>query len=885
MERDPASAYTFSVEGGALWLTSADKSGSASRISVTGRRLAGATITHCHQSTDAGGSVQLSFVLHAEGQHQIFHHMVHRPGQLHQSPSLPLHTARHVLTTSSSIDKITHTGDGLFASTASGEAFYVQTSGARRQPVMLVAAPVATPTAALGSSGPFEDIFAAKNGIATFLDNMADQLPNIAGAVEKKVTKTILDDFGQTIKSVQTTLDSLFEKPLTYFISQNHSGTSATALMAGMAGKGSGTGGSASSGSDTVAPPSRQDLHALLVRKMDIGRYFNVFGPAAMAAAVAPAPPSSGTTAGSDPWNELGQLFQPFSTFLNAKSLVKLIQMASDDLIRVLAGNQPFSSVVDDFFSLFKVDDMMAQFNMILSGGQVSKLVADLGIKGYLDTPITNDFFSALYDHFFPDQTFTARDLIALSMAIVAFSVAEIQGKESGFRDTFNTPANVAVLTGFPASLVTLIGGRAASEPSHVAMRAMAAAPGSIRDTILVVVGCIVAVLLTLVIGFFGVLSYGTGLIASAVVGGIAGGIGQTLGGLFIEQDLKDSGANMLAGFVGGFTGAYVATLLGNKAFGSWAQNGATPTARVNKLKLIMAGSVITLGGGGGGVVASVIKTKVATGTIKYDDPISLAAGITAGLGGGAMGCGLHFMGGLSGSSCLPIVLTRQEAAASRIRAILPAAGPLPPMSNATAVPMPNPAFPAGLLANPNYSLGVYATLFNDPAAVPNRGLSFALVKREEFEEMNRSYNNVREKLFWLRAGAGGGAPLAADQVDMIIGVHGIGRYVFPCLVYQTVGGANVNYCRPFYKDDFAAFVAADADVMDFLRTIAGRRPRIKLAVCFSALPIGCCSLGQELATVLEADVYASRPPIIPYLDNARNPRVPGMGGWIKYTP
>jgi hypothetical protein len=332
--------------------------------------------------------------------------------------------------------------------------------------------------------------------------------------------------------------------------------------------------------------------------------------------------------------------------------------------------------------------------------------------------------------------------------------------------------------------------------------------------------------------------------------------------------------------------------VVGNRLFANWAQAGATPTARIQKLKLIMIGFTITLGGGGGAIVSSLVKNHAKSGTLVFNDPLALTTGAIGGAGGGAMGCGLHFMGGISGSMCLPVALSEEEVHGIALSAIVT---PPPMMNNATPLPLPNPAFPPLFAAPTNIAIGLYQTEFFDDTVSPPHARSIAFVKMEEFVDMDgappppprgpETYFGRREKLFWLEAGPGGGPPVADLQADLVIGVHGIGRYMFPCITHRNPGGGLwVNFTRPIYKDDFADYLAELSWVMDFLDD-RPRTPVIKLAVCFSALPLGCCSLAQELATRLNAIVYGGRPPVFPWLDGNSRPRVPGWGGWIRYDP
>ena len=398
-----------------------------------------------------------------------------------------------------------------------------------------------------------------------------------------------------------------------------------------------------------------------------------------------------------------------------------------------------------------------------------------------------------------------------------------------------------------------------------------------------VAVACTFSALMTALLGTVGVLSFGTGLIASPLTAGVAGGAFQCLGGIIQNGDTRDAQWDLLGGFAGGFTGAFLSTLVGNNLFGIWAQKGATPSARIGKLWLIMAGFTLTLGGGGGAVISALLKNYAKSGKLVFNDPLALTTGATGGVGGGAMGCGLHFVGGLSGSGCLPVALSLADANTIQLSAITP---PPPVMNNATPLPAPNVAFPPGLGANPNMAMGIYRTAFNQPGVLPASGRSIAFVKRSEFVQMDGppGYAGQRQKLFWLEDVAGG-PPAPPRQADLVIGLHGIGRYVFPCITHAGAGGgAAVDFTRPMYKDDFANFLGADPWISGFLAGL-GRRGIIKLAVCFSALPLGCCSLSQQLATRLNATVYGGRPPVFPWLGANNNPSVPGFGGWIRYNP
>src|SRR5581483_7402514 len=108
--------------------------------------------------------------------------------------------------------------------------------------------------------------------------------------------------------------------------------------------------------------------------------------------------------------------------------------------------------------------------------------------------------------------------------------------------------------------------------------------------------------------------------LASPITGGVAAGVGQCLGGMLQNLDTRDAKWDLLGGFVGGFTGALLSTLIGNKLFGIWAQKGDTPSARIQKLKLIMIGFSLTLGGGGGAVISSLVKNYAKSQKLVFDD-------------------------------------------------------------------------------------------------------------------------------------------------------------------------------------------------------------------------------------------------------------------------
>ena len=588
----------------------------------------------------------------------------------------------------------------------------------------------------------------------------------------------------------------------------------------------------------------------------------------------------------------LGKLFAPLTGMLNGPNKDALLAMGAEDLIEAISGTKSISDVLNDFFGIFKIDDTMNAFNSILSGGQCSTLLGQVPLSDYLSKPVDNAFFTALYKHYYPDKPFTTLDLVALMSALFGYVAFAAQGKSDTFHNVFSDQQSLNELTGAPAKLVQAISGTSApleammsatrgAEAERFSLAAVGDAPPDWR----IGVASAFSGLMTLVFGAFGAVSFGTGLIASPMVAGVAGGAFQCLGGIIQNGDTRDAKWDLLGGFAGSFTGAFLSTVIGNRLFASWAQNGTTPTARLQKLKLIMIGFTLTLGGGGA-IVSSLLKNYMKSKTLVFNDPLALTTGAIGGLGGGAMGCGLHFMGGISGSKCLPVTLDRVTANGLQMSAITPA---LPVLNNGAALPGQNvPAFPPAL---PNAALGVFRTELNQPGVTPNSGRSLAYVTVQEFIDMDgppgpTKYINQRHKLFWLEAGPLGAAPAATRIADLVIGVHGVGRHVFPALTHRDpAGGPQVDFTRPMYKDEFVEFVAADGWVAAWLANINGRLPIIKLAVCFSAFPIGCCSVSQALATRLNATVYGGRPVVYPWLDNGANPRVPGLGGWIRYDP
>lgn len=863
------SDYLFDTRDGLLWLNAKAAARPAARISL---EPGNPKVISCTQSPGpVSGTVHLCLVVVDGDFHKVLHARVQDHQQLFATQRLHLRSFRTLFRSSAIISRITHAGDGVLVSTADQALHYVQLGTPGARPLQLTAS-----AAAANGDDPLSEVIAAKNAIATFLDNLCDQLPNIAAAVEKAATTAVFDALGAGIKAQQQNLEKVFDTPLATAIAQHNQGSSVEAAV-----------GLTTPASDAGAAGSDPAVRRLLLRQLDVQRYFDVFSPLPLEAMAMPVLEVRNSGDGSDPFDALGKLFASFAELLNAKQLVSLTSMGATDLLQAISGTKPFSSVIGDFFQLFKIDDAMSALHGVLGSGQFSSLIGQLGLKAYLQQPVQNAFFIALYAHYFPGKTFTVGDLIAFMGALLGFIAFEIQGSSAEFQAVFSDPQSLAQFTGAPATLVALINGTPAPSSADFALMSLAAdaatEPGTADAPPAWRVGVASALsgVTTLIIGTFGVFNFGTGLIASPMVGGVAAGISQGLFGILQNLNTDDVKWDLLSGFAGGFSGAFISTLLGNKLFAGWAQNGATPSARIPKLQLIMLGSVLTLGAGGGAVVSALVKNYAKTGKLDFNDPLALTSGAIGGLGGGAMGCGLHFMGGLSGGSCLPVQLPLADANANAMNglaAALPAV-----MGNAAQLPAPNPAVPVAL---PGWSMAVYATRFNEPGAVPADGLSLALVKWAEFQLMDNGYAGMRERLFWLEhVAAPPYTPPANRRADLVIGVHGIGRFVFPALTHYDTGGVRVNLSRPMSKADFAQFLTGQVYLTNYLNGIRnqGRTPIVKLLICFSALPLGCCSLGQELATQLNATVYAGRPPVYPWLDAANFPRVPGWGGWIRY--
>ncbi|MCF2133796.1 MULTISPECIES: hypothetical protein [Burkholderiaceae] len=873
---DETSKYVFNAQEGHLWMQPVNAALPAIQISLVPENP---NVVACTQAPGpTSEAISLCLVVADGGRQKVLHALVRNVQQLVVTKSLRLKAFQNLISSTIPISKVTHTGDGVLVSTADNSLHYAQLNTPRVQPVQLAAA---TSMTAPGNSNPLSEVIAAKDAIVTFLNNLCDQLPNMAAALEKAASQEVLNALGTEIKAQQQNLSKIFDKPLTSFISQHNQG-----VQRATADKTINTG--SANGATTGSTNAR--ARRLLLQKLDVQRYLNPFSAPSAGAALAPSVVAQVSGDNPDPLEALGKLFEPFNTLLNASNLASLLNMGVTDLLNAVSGSQPFSSVIEDFFNLFKIDEAMNSLHGVFSSGQLSSLIGQLTLKSYLQQPVQNAFFNALYAHYFPGKTFTIADLIAFLGALLGFVAFEVQGKESEFQAVFTDKQSLNEFTNAPATLVALINGTPPTSPivpqpvaAITMMASEAPVPAALSPSTPPAwragVASALSSVVTLLIGVVGVLSFGTGLIASPTVGGVAASISQGLFGMVQNLNTSDVKWDLLSGFAGGFSGAFISTLIGNKLFAGWAQHGATPSARVQKLRLIMMGFVLTLGGGGGGVVSALVKNYAKTGKLNFDDPLALTTGVIGGIGGGAMGCGLQFMGGLSGSMCLPVPLSLAEAQRTALNAL---AGAQPAqMDNASLLPHPNGAFPVNL---PNWSTGIYATQFNDPMAVPSSGLSVAAVTWGEFNGMDNSYLGHRERLFWLED-LSGGPPASARRADLVIGIHGIGRFVFPNLTHMNLLGNVVNFSRPMYKTDFAQFLAGQAYLTNYLNTIrTARTPIVKLMICFSALPLGCCSLGQELATSLNATVYAGRPPVYPWLDGNNMPRVPGLGGWIKYT-
>jgi hypothetical protein len=860
-----ASEYVFNLQDGLLWMRPVDAALPAIEISLV---PGNAKVIACTQAAEpTSGAVNLCLVVAESGREKVLHARVRNIQHFIVTKSLHLRTFTTLISSTTSIAKVTHTDDGVLVSTGDSALHYVQFNTPAAQSIQLAAA---ASVVASGAADPFSEMLAAKDAIATFLGNLCDQLPNMAAGLEKSASQEILNALGTEIKAQQQNMGKLFDKPLASFISQHNQTVRASAAV-NMFDSGS--------VKSPAASATGAELRRLLVQKLNVQSYLDPFSPPLAGATFTPTVVAQASGDNTDPLEALGKLFAPFSSLLNASNLASLLNMGVTDLLNAVSGSQPFSSVIDDFFNLFKIDEAMNALHGVFGSGQFSSLIGQLTLKSYLQQPVQNAFFNALYAHYFPGKTFLVVDLIAFLGALLGFLAFEVQGKESEFQAVFADPQSLNEFTNAPATLVALING----SPAPHAMTAMASAVelSSAAPAWRVGVASVLSGVVTFLIGLTGALSFGTGLIASPMVGGIAAGIAQGLFGMVQNLNTDDVKWDLLSGFAGGFSGAFVSTLLGNKLFGGWALRANPPTARIHKLKLIMWGSVLTLGAGGGAVVSALVKNYAKTGTLDFNDPLALTTGAVGGLGGGVMGCGLHLMGGLSGSSCLPVPLTLAQANAAQMNAL---AGAQPAqMDNAVAVPNPNGLYPVPL---PNWSMGIYATQFAQAGAVPARGLSIALVSQTDFANMDAGYFGHRERLFWLE-GTGGPAvvPAPGRIADIVIGIHGVGRFVITALTHLDTTGARVDFSRPMYKTDFARFLAGQPYLTNYLAAIRQTRtPVVKLLICFSALPLGCCSLGQELATSMGATVYAGRPPIYPWLDANGLPRVPSLGGWIRYT-
>ena len=855
--------YTFKAQGGHLWVQPADASVPAIQISLFPKH-GSSFVVHCSQAPGPAPEALKVYLIVWNGvRHDVLYALIRDAQQVVDTKSLRLSSFETIISSAIPISKVTHTDAGVFISATDNALHYAQTDTPRAKVFQLAAG---NSVGAAQGLSPLDDVIKAKDAIATFLSNLCDQLPKMAAAVETRVSQEILNALGAEIKAQQKNLGKIFDKPLTSFISEHNQKSHAAA--------------SANPVATTPSSLGPGATRRLLLEKLEVHRYLDPFAPPPPLYSAIPATVLAQAPTGTpDPMEALGKLFEPFNTLLNASIMTKLLNMGITDLLDAVSGTKPFSSVLDDFFNVFKIDDAMNAFHNVFSRGQFSKLVGQLPLKSYLEKPVQNAFFIALYKHYFPGKTFTTLDLIAFLGALIGYVAFEVLGKASEFQSVFADKQSLAEFTNAPATLVSLISGK--QPEAHGPMTVNAVLANAAPPVWRIAVASALSGTLTLFIGIMGVLSFGTGLMASPIVGGMAAGVSQGLFGMVQNLNTDDVKWDLLSGFAGGFSGAFLSTLIGNTLFGMWAQRGNPPSARIQKLKMIMIGFVLTLGGGGGAVVSALVKNYAKTGKLDFVDPLALTTGGIGGLGGGAMGCGLHMMGGLSGSKCLPVALSLTDANALAMAGITG----VPPiqLNNAAALPAANAAFPVAL---PNLSMGVYETEFLDAGATPSAGGSIALVTWDEFSRMDASYTGCRERLFWLESAALGVPPPANRRADLVVGIHGIGRYVFPVLTHRTAaGGTFVNFSRPMFETDFAQFLAARPFVTACLNPVrATRLPIVKLMICFSALPLGCCSLGQVVATTLNAIVYAGRPPVYPWLDNGF-PRVPGWGGWIQYTP
>lgn len=924
--------FLFFTETGNLYLKQANDI--AIRIDLPHLLGIEQKVTACTQLKDNNsGLILLSFSISDKGKNELYVSNALDINKVMDNKKLDINILRRVFVSNVPICKLSMDSKGIFISSNDGELHYCQITKAAAEAFTLIKSnnintvPRGLAANAVGSSGsePFDEIIAAKDVFATFISNMVTSVPQIVEAVEDKVIKEgkeLFNKLGNEIKTQQQNIEDAFNKPLSYFLQQHANNTPVNtnningSVMAFF------------SPSPTVSNTNNDDsnqMRRFLFKKLELTKGLDVFATSSMPPSISVrnfAQPTAVTTndqGSDDVVEQLGLLFEKFYTLLDPSKADGLINIDFNKLLDCISGDKPFSSIISDCFNAFKIDDAMNAFFDVLSKGTIHSMLDQMKLADSLKEPIDNGFFETLYKHYFPDKEFNMLELTAFAISILAYVILAAQGKTKEFSDLFANKDYVQHFVGIPENLVKALGGSVNN--NRLRLRAAASAPAGAPKWVQELCAGLFSTVLTLWVGVNGVFNFGTGFIASPLTGGFAASIGLCLGG-GVHRDFdftqwKEVVSDLVAGFVGGFAGAFVGGGITRMIAYFWAKNGQLPDARLRKLQMMGIGSSFVFGGGGGAITAVVIKNLIIKGKVDFSDFdwnwVVLTAGAVGGLGGGFMGSGSHFAPPITSGTCLPVPVSLAETQAPGFTqpvingaiAHLNAATPLPPLNFPAyaAPPGPNPAF-----------MGVYKTELDFGGGVTRR--SIALVKSREFTDMDNTYNlaggvDMRECLFWLYPGGplGGNVPVGMDgMADLVIGVHGVGRYVFPCISYMTGAGTTADFSRVMTADAFADFLANDGWVTGFLqnirgvaasiRPITGRSPIIKVSICFSALPPGCCSIGKILTKRLDAITYTGRPGVIPWLVN-NQPVVPASGTflekilltrtwnpkWIKYTP
>jgi hypothetical protein len=768
---------------------------------------------------------------------------------IYKQKSLNTKELLEVHQSNSTVTKLTSHTDGVFISSQDGSSHYCQI-----EPTINTI-PIALSENHI-SNQEFDNIIKAKNVFSKILVSLTDSIPNVFNDVEKEIIKkgkTLFEPLKDNIREQKEHLNKIFDKPLSEILKQfnNESSIEQNNIE------------------NLFNKPSDTNIRTTLLQKSQFDQILTQ-----TSAYTSSNISSTNTINKHSTKDNFSDLFEDFSSVINESALKKLLNMDMPTLLQYISGNKPFSKIVDDIFDTIDTDKAIDNLFDIFQTNKLSQMINSMNPKSFLEQKVSNNFFETLYKHYFPNEEFTYLELISFTASIAAYTIFEAQGKHEEFIDAISDDSSIEDII---------------NQIQHITQKAQDN-NGDINTQLLIdtnsieastALKAIVSMVSTFSIGTFCAVSYGTGLITSSTSAGVALAISIVLTNTLLNKNDDYIGVidaivanfinSFITAFITVFLGTLICTMLGILIYYIHLVKSRTPISRLTPMKL----SILALGLLGGLGISKYLTPKLKNLDNSSNEDYILTITLAI-VGGTFMGTGLHFLGFISGTTCLPLridqdkivgqnipedTITRHQIKSQNIEEIV----------NTNDQNLQNINY-----ANMNENI-TYIHIFKTTLALEDnpKRYSMSFVKQQDFVEMDNSYRGNRELLFSLGQAE---LPLA----NIVIGVHGIGGHVFPNLVYVH-NGNTIEYTRPMSTKEFTRFLTEDDWFQAAIRDITGM-PVIKLLVCFSALPkFSNSSLGKSLAKTFNANVYAGNFAVYPWLNNNQVAIPPG--GWVHFEP